>query len=246
MHWQMTQNIYDDPAFFEGYSKLGRSVEGLAGAAEWPALRALLPAMRGLSVLDLGCGYGWFCRWAREQGASSVLGLDVSEKMLDRARSSSAEPAITYAKADLEKLDLPEASFDLAYSSLAFHYIEDLRGLLENIHRALVPGAQLVFSIEHPIYMAPQNPGWSIDAQGRKTWPVDSYQREGARITNWLADDVVKQHRTMGTLLNHLIGAGFTIAHVQEWGPTDEEVAARPELAEERERPMMLLVSASR
>lgn len=148
-------------------------------------------------------------------------------------------------KADLEKLDLPEARFDLAYSSLAFHYIEDLPGLLENIHRALVAGAKLVFSIEHPIYMAPQNPGWLIDAQGRKTWPVDSYQREGARITNWLADGVVKQHRTMGTLLNHLIAADFTIAHVREWGPTDEEVAARPELAEERERPMMLLVSAA-
>jgi len=239
----MTQNIYDDPAFFEGYSKLGRSVEGLAGAAEWPALRALLAAMRGLRVVDLGCGYGWFCRWAREQG---VLGLDVSEKMLERARSSSADTVITYAKADLEKLDLPEASFDLAYSSLAFHYIEDLRGLLANIHRALVPGARLVFSIEHPIYMAPQNPGWLTDENGRKTWPIDSYQREGARITNWLADGVVKQHRTMGTLLNHLIGAGFTIAHVQEWGPTDGEVAARPELAEERERPMMLLVSANR
>jgi SAM-dependent methyltransferase len=166
--------------------------------------------------------------------------------MLERARSSSADPVITYAKADLETLDLPEASFDVAYSSLTFHYIEDLHGLLENIHRGLVPGARLVFSIEHPIYMAPHNPGWLIDENGRKTWPVDSYQREGARITNWLADGVVKQHRTMGTLLNHLIGAGFTIAHVQEWGPTNEEVAARPELAEERERPMMLLVSANR
>ncbi|MFK4443315.1 SAM-dependent methyltransferase [Caballeronia udeis] len=175
----MTQNIYDDPAFFEGYSKLGRSVQGLAGAAEWPALMALLPPTRRLRVVDLGCGYGWFCRWAREQGAAAVLGLDVSEKMLDRARSSSADPAITYAKADLEKLDLQEASFDLAYSSLAFHYIEDLRGLLQNIHRALVPGARLVFSIEHPIYMAPQKPGWLIDESGRKTWPVDSYQQEG-------------------------------------------------------------------
>ncbi|MDB5836519.1 MAG: hypothetical protein JWR14_6349 [Caballeronia sp.] len=242
----MTQNIYDDPGFFEGYSKLGRSVQGLAGAAEWPALMALLPPMRGLRVVDLGCGYGWFCRWAGEQGSASVLGLDVSAKMLERARSLSADPVITYAKADLETLDLPEASFDVAYSSLTFHYIEGLHGLLENIHRALVPGARLVFSIEHPIYMAPHNPGWLIDENGRKTWPVDSYQREGARITNWLADGVVKQHRTMGTLLNHLIGAGFTIAHVHEWGPTNEEVAARPELAEERERPMMLLVSANR
>jgi ubiquinone/menaquinone biosynthesis C-methylase UbiE len=242
----MTQNIYDDPSFFDAYSKMGRSLHGLAGAAEWPAIRALLPELRGLKVVDLGCGYGWFCRWAQEQGALSVLGLDVSEKMLERARSFSGDSAITYAKADLEQLDIPPASFDLAYSSLAFHYIEDLRGLLDKIHRALVPGASLIFSIEHPIYMAPRNPDWLIDADGRKSWPLDNYQHEGPRVTNWLADGVVNQHRTMGTLLNQLIAAGFAIAHVQEWGPTDAELAERPELAEERERPMMLLVSARR
>jgi ubiquinone/menaquinone biosynthesis C-methylase UbiE len=184
----MTQNIYDDPSFFDAYSKMGRSLHGLAGAAEWPALRALLPDVRGLKVVDLGCGYGWFCRWAQEQGALSVLGLDVSEKMLERARSLSGASAITYAKADLEQLDIPPASFDLAYSSLAFHYIEDLRGLLDKIHRALVPGASLIFSIEHPIYMAPRNPDWLIDADGRKSWPLDNYQHEGPRVTNWLAE----------------------------------------------------------
>ncbi len=84
---KMTQNIYDHPAFFEAYSKLGRSVDGLAGAAEWSALMALLPDMRELNVVDLGCGYGWFCRWARAQGAETVLGLDLSQKMLsERSR----------------------------------------------------------------------------------------------------------------------------------------------------------------
>ena len=85
----MSQNIYDDPEFFAGYSRLGRSVEGLNGAAEWPALRAMLPPIRGLRVCDLGCGFGWFCVWAREQGAASVLGLDVSENMLALARAGS-------------------------------------------------------------------------------------------------------------------------------------------------------------
>ena len=74
----VTQNIYDNPQFFEGYSQLGRSVEGLAGAAEWTALRAMLPDMRGRKVVDLGCGFGWFCRWACEQGALKVLGIEVS------------------------------------------------------------------------------------------------------------------------------------------------------------------------
>ncbi|MDC8757053.1 class I SAM-dependent methyltransferase [Janthinobacterium fluminis] len=242
----MAQNIYDDPVFFAGYSQLGRSVEGLAGAAEWPALQAMLPAMAGLNVVDLGCGYGWFCRWAREQGAARVLGLDLSEKMLARAAALTQDAAIGYARADLERLDLPEAAFDLVYSSLTLHYIDRLADLLAATRRALVPGGRLVFSIEHPIFMAPAQPGWLTDAQGRKTWPLDSYQAEGPRTTNWLADGVIKQHRTIGTLLNLLIRAGFTLTHVEEWGPTEAQVAARPELAEEREQPMLLLVAAQR
>ncbi|MGC6370298.1 class I SAM-dependent methyltransferase [Pseudomonas sp. K2I15] len=242
----MIQNIYDTEVFFEGYSKMGRSVEGLAGAPEWPALQAMLPAMPGLKVVDLGCGYGWFSRWAQEQGAEQVLGLDVSQKMLARAKEMTASSAITYAIADLEQLDLPAAKFDVAYSSLAFHYIVDLKGLFARIHQALVPGGQLVFSIEHPIFMAPRQPGWLIDEQGRKSWPVDSYQLEGPRVTNWLADGVIKQHRTLGTLLTLLIQAGFTLSHVDEWGPSEADLKARPALAEERERPMMLLVAAHR
>ena len=50
----MTQNIYDDPSFFAGYSRLPRSVRGFAGAPEWPSLRALLPDVRGLRLVDLG------------------------------------------------------------------------------------------------------------------------------------------------------------------------------------------------
>src|SRR5471030_2046910 len=100
----MTQNIYDDGTFFAGYSRLGRSVEGLDGAPEWPALRALLPDPEGLRILDLGCGFGWFCRWARQQGAARVLGIDVSEKMLARARATTPDAAIAYERADMEQL----------------------------------------------------------------------------------------------------------------------------------------------
>ena len=242
----MTQNVYDVQEFFAGYSQLSRSLHGLAGAAEWPALRALLPDLRGLRVVDLGCGFGWFCRWAREQGAARVLGLDVSENMLAQAKATTSGPGITYARSDLELLDLPEASMDLAYSSLTLHYIKNLQQLLATVHRALVPAGQLVFSIEHPIYMAPTNPGWLVDTSGRKTWPVDNYTVEGPRTTEWLIKGVIKQHRTIGTTLNLLIQLGFTICHVEEWAPTANQIELRPELAEERERPMFLLVAARR
>jgi len=242
----MTQNIYDNPEFFAGYSRLGRSVEGLEGAPEWPALSALLPELRGRKAVDLGCGFGWFCRWAREQGAAEVLGIDVSENMLVRARADTADAAITYLRADMERVELPEAAFDVAYSSLALHYIENLERLLANVHRALVPGGYLVFSAEHPIFTAPAHPGWMVDADGRKRWPVDSYLCEGPRRTDWLAKGVIKQHRTLGTYLNLLLWLGFALTHVEEWGPTDEQIAARPCLAEERQRPMFLLVAARR
>jgi 2-polyprenyl-3-methyl-5-hydroxy-6-metoxy-1,4-benzoquinol methylase len=83
----MAQNIYDDEVFFKANSHLERSLNGLEGAPEWPALRAMLPELAGLRVLDLGCGFGWFSRWAAESGAASVLGIDLSERMLARARS---------------------------------------------------------------------------------------------------------------------------------------------------------------
>ena len=81
----MAQNIYDNPDFFAGYSQLPRQVLGLPGAPEWPAIRALLPDLRGRRVVDLGCGFGWASRWMRGQGAASVLGLDVSQNMIERA-----------------------------------------------------------------------------------------------------------------------------------------------------------------
>ena len=112
----MTQNIYDDDGFFAGYSRLPRSVQGLEGAPEWPALRALLPPLRGKRVLDLGSGFGWFCRWARGEGASSVLGVDVSEKMLARAEAETPDAAVRYAREDLETFAPPPGAFDLVYS----------------------------------------------------------------------------------------------------------------------------------
>lgn len=229
-----SQNIYDNAEFFEGYSRMRRSVDWLAGAAEWPAMRALLPDLRGRRVLDLGCGFGWFCRWAREQGTAQVVGIDVSENMLARARGGATDDAITYLLGDLETVDLAEDSFDLVYSSLALHYIEGFSGLMAKVHRALRPEGYLVFSIEHPIFMAPEHPEWMMDAKGSRVWPVNRYFAEGPRETEWLAKGVIKQHRTMETTLNVLIRQGFRLTHVEEWQPTEEQIEMWPDSGKPR------------
>jgi len=226
----MTQNIYDNPEFFAGYSQLRRSREGLDGMPEWATLRAMLPDLAGLRLVDLGCGFGWFCRWARAAGAASVLGLDVSENMLAQARETTGDPAVSYRQADLETVDLPSGAFDLAYSALALHYIDNLAGLLARLRRALVPGGRFVFSAEHPLYTA-QGP---------------DYLDEGPRTSDWLAKGVVKQHRTLATTLNLVVEAGFTLRHVEEWGATREQMAAHPEWKIEHRQPSFLLVSADR
>ena len=241
----MAQNIYDHPDFFAGYSQLPRQVHGLRSAPEWPAIQAMLPDLHGRRVVDLGCGFGWASRWMREQGASSVLGLDLSQNMIERARADTSDPAITYRIADLDTLDLPEASFDLAYSSLAFHYVQDFARLARAIRKALAPAGHLVFSIEHPIFMAAAHPHWSSDQDGRMTWPVNRYSVEGERRTDWFAKGVLKYHRTLGTTLNTLIEAGLQVRRVEEFAPTPEQIQEMPELAEELERPMMLIVSAT-
>lgn len=241
----MTHNIYDTPDFFREYSRLERSQRGLDGAWEWPLLRSLLPDLSGKRILDLGCGFGWFARWARQQGAASVLGLDVSQNMLERARQMTHDNAIEYRRADLETAELPEGSFDLVFSALALHYIEDLQRILKAANRALHDGWFMV-SMEHPICTASRKADWLPHADGRKTWPVDSYSDEGLRTTDWLAKGFSKQHRTFATVMNSLVTAGFSIERVEEWGPTKEQCAARPDLAEERERPLFLLVAAQK
>ena len=240
----MSQNIYDDPDFFAGYAQLPRSRHGLDAAGEWPAIRKLLPPLRGANVVDLGCGFGWFCRWARSEGAATVLGVDLSENMLARAAAGTNDAAVTYRRADLETVELPARTFDLAYSSLTLHYVVELGRLVQRIAAALVPGGSFVCSLEHPTYTAPRSPGWLETEHGR-TWPLDGYLREGPRTTDWLAPGVVKQHRSIGTYVSTFLAAGFRLTGLVEWAPGDADLVEHPEWDAELDRCPFLLLSAT-
>lgn len=241
----MSQNIYDNPTFFEGYQTLPRSVKGLDGAPEWPRLRSYLPDLTGARVLDLGCGFGWFSRWARTAGATSVHAIDLSQNMLNRARSMTDDPNITYQQADLDAIRLPASdkeTYDVVYSSLLLHYLSNLRRLVKEVHRVLKPGGVFTFSIEHPIYTAPSHPGFMTDEKsGQRYWPLNGYQMEGLRETLWFADGVQKQHRTLTTYINAFL-EGFELRNFHEWHPTQQELQSG-EMREVMDRPIFLLMS---
>jgi SAM-dependent methyltransferase len=243
------QNIYDDPAFFAGYVQIPRSVEGLDAIYEWPAFQRLLPAsLRGLRILDLGCGLGYFAREARARGAKSVRGVDISERMLADARARGEDPGISYVQSSLEALEPDAEAFDLVVSMLALHYIADFAGIVRKVARCLAPGGRFAFTVEHPIFTAAGTGDWHYNADGQPAhWPVDRYRDEGERRTSWIVDGVVKYHRTVETYVNTLLAAGLTLARLEE--PEGESLPLlekRPQLKQERRRPPFLLLAADR
>jgi len=240
----MKQNIYDDPQFFEGYSQLRRHESGLNAAVDQPAMRALLPPLANKRVLDLGCGFGKMCRYAIDQGAASVVGVDLSARMLAKAREDTADARISYVQSALEDLAFAPASFDLVVSSLALHYVERFDQVCANVKSWLVSGGAFVFSVEHPMVTA-FPVGAYLDLKGEKLhWPIDNYKHEGIRHTQWFVDDVIKYHRSVETYVNTLIDKGFTIVRLVEPVATAEAIRERPELGEESRRPTFMMMSA--
>ena len=241
------QDIYDDPDFFVGYERLRRTRAGLNEVLEQPALRSLLPqSLAGLRILDLGCGFGDFARAARREGARTVVGIDVSWRMLERAAALTDDPAIEYRRQSVERLDLDGDRFDLVVSSLALHYVEDYAGALARVANVLRRGGRFAFSVEHPICTALPHQQWVRDADGRPLyWPVDEYQREGRRETRWFVDGVIKHHRTVATYVAGLLAAGFTLTGLCEPTPAIGVDAPVPDLDLHRRRPPFLLLAGT-
>lgn len=242
----MKENKYDEEMFFEKYSKMERSQKGLQGAGEWSELKKILPCFRGRRVLDLGCGYGWHCKYAVENGAMSVLGTDISRKMLEAAQEKNSDSRIEYRRIAMEDLVFPEGAFDVVLSSLAFHYVRDFEPLIKNIAVWLKSGGELVFSVEHPVFTAYGTQDWYYDRNGEILhFPVDNYYYEGKREAVFLGEKVTKYHRTLTTYLETLLKSGFMLQHVIEPQPP-EEMMDLAGMKDEMRRPMMLLVSAKK
>ncbi|MEI5993768.1 class I SAM-dependent methyltransferase [Candidatus Enterococcus mansonii] len=242
------KNEYDNPHFFEAYSQMERSKKGLEGAGEWHELKKLLPDFSGKTVLDLGCGYGWHCRYAVENGAKKVIGIDLSEKMIEKAKEMTDSRKIEYYLMSMEEIDHLNQTFDIVISSLAFHYLPSFDAIAKKVvNHCLNPGGSFVFSTEHPIFTAQGTQDWIYDSEGQPIyWPVDRYFDESIRETTFLGETVIKYHKTLTTYLDGLLKNGFQITHVVEPMPEATMLATSDEMRHELRRPMMLLIAATK
>ncbi|WP_455749058.1 class I SAM-dependent methyltransferase [Fusobacterium ulcerans] len=244
---KMKENKYDDEIFFEKYSQMDRSKKGLAGAGEWHELKKMLPDFKGKKVLDLGCGFGWHCIYAMEQGADSAVGIDISSKMLEEAKKKTKFSNVEYIQMPIEDINFKADSFDVVISSLAFHYVESFENICKKVNNCLVKGGEFIFSAEHPVFTAQGREDWYCDESGNILhWPVDSYYLEGKRESVFLGEKVEKYHKTLTTYLNTLLKTGFEIIGIVEAQPSEEMLKIIPEMKDELRRPMMLLVSAKK
>lgn len=139
------QNIFDNETFFNGYRELRATDANYNEQLEQPAMSKLLPDINGKSVLDLGCGYGHNCIDFVKRGALNVVGIDISKKMLEVAEKESFDKKITYINMSMSDISSLSQKFDLIYSSLAFHYVNDFARFAKDMYALLNDGGYLLF-----------------------------------------------------------------------------------------------------
>ena len=244
------QNIFDNETFFEGYRNLRDKEVNANNIFEIPALFSLLPDLTGKKVLDLGCGFGEHCKMFIEMGAESIVGIDISEKMLEVARKENADPKITYLNMPMEDLyKLTENDtdrFDVAVSSLALHYVDDFSGVVSEVFKLLNEGGSFIFSQEHPLNTCHgKGERWTMDENGKKLHVnLSNYCVEKEYESAWFVENVQKKHRMFSTIMNTLIENGFSIEKVVEPMPTDEIIEKYPWYDDNYHKPDFLLVKS--
>ncbi|MEG0457785.1 MAG: class I SAM-dependent methyltransferase [Oscillospiraceae bacterium] len=238
------ENIYDKNVFFDKYSKMERSKKGLSCAGEWHQFKNLLPDFNGKTVLDLGCGYGWHCKNAVDNGAILVHGIDSSEKMIEHAKKINFDSKIEYYITNINEYLYPTEAYDCVISNLVLHYINDINSIYKKVNKTLKKDGVFIFNIEHPIFTCAVNEDWIYNKDGKpKYWPIDNYFKTGEIKTNFLDEIVIKQHHTISQILMGLLNNGFKIDSVIEPTPSEEMLNIEG-MADELRRPMMLIVKA--
>jgi ubiquinone/menaquinone biosynthesis C-methylase UbiE len=128
--------------------------ESPAGKLRWARRVKMLSAhlKAGMSVLELGCGTGYFTRELARTGAD-IVAIDVSPELLEIARSNCSAPNVRYEIQNAYRLSYPDAVFDSVVGSSVLHHLE-IDPALREIYRVLKPGGKIFFT--EPNMLNPQ------------------------------------------------------------------------------------------
>lgn len=107
----------------------------------------VIPDVRGLDVIEMGCGTAYFGAWLKKRGARRVVGVDITPAQLATAREMNAEfgRGLEFIEANAENVPLPDASFDLAFSEYGASIWCDPYKWIPEAARLLRTGGEVLF-----------------------------------------------------------------------------------------------------
>lgn len=174
----------------EGYRIWAHTYDSMPNFIFPPEERAVHPLLDSRPIgraLDAACGTGRHARYLSERG-HAVVGIDATEEMLAVAREKA--PAASFRVGRLERLDLPDSSFDLAVCSLALAHLPDVESAIAEFARVLVPGGHLVLSDVHPLCTALGFHAFFRGRQGERGYVQNHYHPLSSYLTAFRAADL--------------------------------------------------------
>lgn len=198
--------------------------------------------VKGMKILDCGCGEGRFCRILSEAGAKYVLGLDSCEPMINAANEVKYLN-VEYRVADVQRLDfIEDETFDVAVSYLNQCDLIDFRKNNKEVYRILRSGGRFLVANLHPMRSAVGR--WHVNSEKEKAHVVlDNYFDESERRWKMLGVDFTNFHRTLSSYVNSFIMTGFTLARIIEPTVDEEQLKVWPELSDEVRVPNFIIYS---
>jgi SAM-dependent methyltransferase len=168
---------------------------------------------RFAAALDVGCGEGRFCRMLAESGIAAV-GVDPTEVLVAEARRR--DPQGDYRIGRAERLDFPEASFDLVVSYLSLIDIPDLGPAIAEMARVLRPGGSLLIANLTSFTTAAQA---SFGTRFGLRPAIDRYLDARADWVGWRGIRIQNWHRPLETYMALLLGQGLELRYFAEPAP---------------------------